>query len=94
MHYVYILECSDSSLYAGYTIDLDKRLKVHNQGKGSKYTRVRLPVKLVYNEKFENKSDALKREYQIKQLTRKKKEELIQGLNCENSNINLQPKGI
>ncbi|MBC8062712.1 MAG: GIY-YIG nuclease family protein [Clostridiaceae bacterium] len=94
MHYVYILECSDSSLYAGYTIDLDKRLKVHNQGKGSKYTRVRLPVKLVYNEKFENKSDALKREYQIKQLTRKKKEELIQGLNCENSNINLQSKGI
>jgi len=94
MHYVYILECSDSSLYAGYTIDLDKRLKVHNQGKGSKYTRVRLPVKLVYNEEFENKSDALKREYRIKQLTRKKKEELVQTLNCKNSNINLQPKGI
>lgn len=88
MHYVYILECSDSSLYAGYTIDLDKRLKVHNQGKGAKYTRVRLPVKLVYNEEFENKSDALKREYKIKQLTRKKKEELI------NSIINIQPKGI
>jgi putative endonuclease len=77
MHYVYILECSDSTLYAGYTVDLEKRLKVHNQGKASKYTRVRLPVKLVYNEEFEDKSAALKREYQIKQLTRKKKEELI-----------------
>lgn len=78
MHYVYILECSDSTLYAGYTVDLEKRLKVHNKGKGAKYTRVRLPVKIVYSEEFEDKSAALKREYQIKQLSRKKKEELIQ----------------
>jgi len=77
MHYVYIVECADSSLYAGYTSDLDKRLKVHNQGKGSKYTRSRLPVKLVYSETVESKSNGLKREYQIKQLTRKQKEELI-----------------
>jgi len=77
MHYVYILECADNSLYAGYTNDLDNRLKVHNQGKGAKYTRGRLPVKLVYSENIENKSDALKREYQIKRMTRKRKVELI-----------------
>jgi putative endonuclease len=77
MHYIYILECADDTLYAGYTNDLDKRLKVHNRGKGAKYTRGRLPVKLVYSENIENKSDALKREYQIKQMTRKQKEELI-----------------
>ncbi|HEY5583787.1 MAG TPA: GIY-YIG nuclease family protein [Ruminiclostridium sp.] len=77
MHYVYILECADSSLYAGYTNDLDKRLKVHNQGKGAKYTRARLPVKLVYSETVESKSAGLKREYQIKQMTRKQKEKLL-----------------
>jgi len=77
MQYIYVLECADNSLYTGYTNDLNNRLKVHNQGKGSKYTRVRLPVKLVYSEKFENKSDALKREYKIKQMTRKQKEVLI-----------------
>jgi len=77
MHYVYILECADNTLYTGYTNDLDSRIKVHNQGKGAKYTRARLPVKIVYNEEFENKSDACKREYHIKQMTRKQKEELI-----------------
>jgi len=77
MYYVYILECADNTLYAGYTNDLDNRIKVHNQGKGAKYTRVRLPVKLVYSEIRDNKSDALKREYQIKQMTRKQKEKLI-----------------
>lgn len=77
MYYVYVLECSDNSLYAGYTNDLDNRLKVHNQGKGAKYTRGRLPVKLLYSEAIEDKSDALKREYKIKQMTRKQKEELI-----------------
>ncbi|MHB8064619.1 MAG: GIY-YIG nuclease family protein [Ruminiclostridium sp.] len=77
MHYVYILECADNSLYAGYTNDLENRLKIHNRGKGAKYTRGRLPVKLIYSENADNKSDALKREYQIKQMTRKQKEELI-----------------
>ncbi len=80
MHYVYILECADNTLYAGYTTDLDKRIKVHNKGKGAKYTRARLPVKLVYSEIAENKSDALKREYKIKHLTRKQKEELINNI--------------
>jgi putative endonuclease len=80
MHYVYILECADKSLYTGYTNDLNNRLEVHNQGKGARYTRARLPVKLVYSETFENKSDAMKREYRIKQLTRKQKQELIENV--------------
>lgn len=79
MYYVYILECGDNTLYAGYTDDLVKRVKVHNQGKGAKYTRARLPVKLVYSENFESKSDAMRREYSIKQLSRKKKEELMKN---------------
>ncbi|MBW0765999.1 MULTISPECIES: GIY-YIG nuclease family protein [Mammaliicoccus] len=76
-HYTYILECKDHTLYTGYTTDLERRLKVHNDGKGAKYTRVRRPVKLVYHEIFDNKSEALKREYALKQLTRKQKLALI-----------------
>jgi putative endonuclease len=74
---VYILECSDGSLYTGWTNNLTKRLKTHSKGKGSKYTRSRLPIKLVYFETFEEKGDALRREYFIKTLTRKKKLDLI-----------------
>ena len=76
-HYTYILECKDQTLYTGYTTDLDRRLKVHNEGKGAKYTKVRRPVKLVYHETFDNKSEALKREYALKQLSRKQKLALI-----------------
>jgi len=76
-HFVYILKCIDNSLYTGYTTDVNKRCNVHNRGKGAKYTRTRLPVKLVYVEEFSTKSEALKREYQIKQMTRKQKERLI-----------------
>lgn len=76
--YVYILQCNDNSLYTGWTIDIDKRLENHNLGKASKYTRSRLPVKLVYFETFQNKIDAQKREYEIKQLSRKEKLELIE----------------
>jgi len=75
--YVYVLECADKTLYTGYTNDLDKRLKAHNSGKGAKYTRSRRPVRLIYSECFESKSEALKREYQIKQLTRIQKLKLI-----------------
>ena len=75
--YVYVLECADKTLYTGYTNDLDKRLKAHNSGKGVKYTRSRRPVRLIYSECFESKSEALKREYQIKQLTRTQKLKLI-----------------
>lgn len=76
-HYVYILLCSDNTLYTGYTNDLKKRVKTHNKGKGAKYTRTRLPVKLIYDESYETKSEALKREYYIKQLSRKRKLDLI-----------------
>ena len=76
-NYTYIVECSDGSLYTGYTNDLEKRIKVHNSGKGAKYTRSRLPVKLVYFEEFEEKQDAQRREWQIKRLNRSQKLELI-----------------
>ena len=77
MCYVYILECNDKSLYTGWTVDIDNRLKCHNEGKASKYTRARLPVELVYLEEYSDKIQAQKREWQIKQLTRKEKLGLI-----------------
>ncbi len=76
-HFVYILKCVDNSLYTGYTTDIVKRCLTHNKGKGAKYTRSRLPVKVVYSEEFESKTDAMKREYHIKQLTRQQKTKLI-----------------
>lgn len=79
MFYTYILECSDKSLYCGYTNDLESRIATHNDGKGAKYTKSRLPVKLVYHECLETKSEALKREAAIKKLTRQKKLKLISG---------------
>lgn len=79
MFYVYILECSDKSLYTGYTNDLTKRVETHNKGKGAKYTRGRLPVKLVYEESHETKSSALKREHAIKSLSRHEKQNLIKN---------------
>lgn len=75
--YVYMLRCKDNSLYTGYTVDIDMRLKVHNEGRASKYTRVRLPVDLVYVEEHETKSSAMKRECQIKKLSKLQKEALI-----------------
>ena len=79
--YAYMLRCSDGSIYSGYTTDPHRREKVHNSGKGAKYTRTRLPVKLVYFEEFDNKIDAMKREYAFKQLTHKEKEEIIKNSN-------------
>ena len=76
---VYILECSDGTLYTGITNDLDHRLKMHNTGLGSKYTKSRLPVKCVYTESGYDKSSALKREISIKKLSRKEKFELIKN---------------
>lgn len=73
MHYIYILKCSDDTLYTGYTNDLEKRIKTHNAKKGAKYTRGRTPVELLYFEEFEDKSSALKREIAIKKLSREKK---------------------
>jgi putative endonuclease len=75
--YVYILRCSDDTLYTGMTNDIERRFKAHNEGKGAKYTRGRLPVEMVYREICEDRSDALRREASIKGLTRKKKLSLI-----------------
>lgn len=77
MNYTYIVKCSDGSFYTGWTTDIDRRVKQHNSGKGAKYTRVRLPVELIYHEVYETKSEAMKREYEIKSMSRKKKEELV-----------------
>ena len=77
MNYTYILTCADGTYYCGWTNDLDKRLKAHNQGKGAKYTRPRRPVVLSYYEAFETKEEAMRREWEIKQLSRKEKEKLI-----------------
>ena len=76
-NYVYIVRCRDQTLYTGWTNHLEKRIEAHNAGKGAKYTKARRPVELVYFETFDNKSEALKREYQIKQLKRSEKEKLI-----------------
>lgn len=79
MPYTYILRCADNSFYTGWTVDLEKRLKTHNEKKGAKYTRVRLPVELIYFEKYDTKNEAQKREIAIKKLTRKQKEKLIEN---------------
>ncbi len=76
--FTYIVRCSDGTLYTGWTNDLEKRIRAHNEGTGAKYTKSRRPVELVYYEVFETKEDAMKREAAIKQLSRKEKEELIQ----------------
>ena len=78
MNYTYILRCGDGTLYTGWTNDLEKRLAVHNSGKGGKYTRSRLPVELAYYEEHDTKEDAMRREWAIKQLTRQEKLALIQ----------------
>ncbi len=78
-YYVYLLRCSDSSIYCGYTKDVEKRVAKHNDGSASKYTRIRRPVKLCYVEEQLTLSDALKREYQIKQFSKSKKEQLIES---------------
>ena len=78
-YYTYIVETCDGTLYTGYSDDPFKREKIHNSGKGAKYTKSRLPVKLLYYEEFEYKSDAMKREHVIKKLTRKQKWDMIYG---------------
>lgn len=77
-HFVYIVRCSDNSLYTGYTNNIEVRINKHNAGKGAKYTKTRRPVVLVYQEMYETKSEALRREYEIKTFTRQKKLKLIE----------------
>lgn len=79
--FVYILMCADGTLYTGITNDITKRIEKHNSGKGAKYTRGRGPVQLAYARHMYDKSAALREEYRIKQLTKKKKLELIKCMN-------------
>lgn len=78
--FTYIVECSDHTLYTGWTNDLEKRITAHNEGKGAKYTKTRRPVRLVYFETFATKEEAMSREYRIKRLSRRKKQQLIAGI--------------
>lgn len=78
MNYIYILECSDKTLYTGWTNNLEKRIEMHNKGKGAKYTRGRGPVRLLYFEEFDDKIEAQKREYKIKKMKRVDKQKLIE----------------
>jgi len=79
MFYCYILRCSDNTLYTGYTNDLDKRLKAHNSGNGAKYTKFRRPCVMVYYESYDNKHDAMSREYYVKHcMSRADKLKLIE----------------
>lgn len=77
-HYVYILECKDGSFYTGYTTDIVRRVDMHTSGKGAKYTRGRGPFKLKLSETYDTKERAMQREYEIKQLSRAEKIELIE----------------
>ena len=77
--YLYILRCADNTLYTGITTDVAKRVEAHRSGKGAKYTRGRAPLELVYQEVCENHSQALKRELEIKALTRTQKEKIIES---------------
>ncbi len=76
-HVVYVLECDDGSLYTGYTTDLERRVEEHNAGTGAKYTRGRTPVRVVHRERYGDRSTAMAREYEIKQLRRPQKERLV-----------------
>ena len=75
--FVYLLECRDKSLYCGYTNDLEARIKLHNEGRASKYTKPRRPVRLAYSEELESKGQAMKREAKIKKMPRKQKQNLV-----------------
>jgi putative endonuclease len=75
--YCYIVECADGTYYTGWAIDPQHRVSVHNKGRGAKYTRMRLPVKLVYVEEQPDQRTAMKRERAIKKMTRSKKQKLF-----------------
>ena len=77
MNYTYIMRCNDGTYYTGWTNDIEKRVKTHNEGKGAKYTKTRRPVTLVYYESFQTKEEAMRREWEIKQMKRGEKEKLF-----------------
>ena len=76
-HFVYVLRCADDTLYTGYTTDVERRVAEHDRGEGAKYTRGRAPVELVHVESFETQSAAMRRENEIKQFSRSRKESLV-----------------
>ncbi|WP_257299359.1 GIY-YIG nuclease family protein [Haloarchaeobius sp. FL176] len=76
-HHVYVLRCADGTLYTGYTTDVDRRVAEHDAGEGAKYTRGRTPVELVHVESYDDRGTAMSREYEIKQLSRREKERLV-----------------
>lgn len=84
VNYTYIIECSDGTYYTGWTNHLEKRIEAHNRQRGAKYTKNRIPVHLVYYEMFETKQEAMRREYEIKQMKRKQKEEMIKNFRLRN----------
>ncbi|MCI7812995.1 MAG: GIY-YIG nuclease family protein [Lachnospiraceae bacterium] len=77
MNYTYVIECSDGTYYTGWTNHLEERVKTHNAKKGAKYTKSRTPVRLVYYETFATKQEAMRREYEIKQMNRTQKEKMV-----------------
>ncbi|WP_435348383.1 GIY-YIG nuclease family protein [Haloarchaeobius sp. HRN-SO-5] len=76
-HYVYVLACADGTFYTGYTTDVERRVAEHDAGEGAKYTRGRTPVELRHVESFDDRSAAMSREYEVKQLSRREKERLV-----------------
>lgn len=82
-YFVYILECKNGTYYAGYTNDLERRIKLHDSGLASRYTRARLPVKLVWSKEYQYKYYAMSAEYKIKQLRHKQKELLVGGMRLD-----------
>ena len=78
MNYTYIVRCRDGSLYTGWTNNLEKRIKDHNSGRVAKYTKSRRPVLLAYYEEFATKEEAMRREWEIKQLKRQEKQDLVE----------------
>lgn len=78
--YTYIVQCSDGTYYTGWTNSLEKRVRVHNSGRGAKYTRSRRPVKLVYYEVFDDRTEAMRREAAIKKMDRSQKEKLVERM--------------
>ncbi|EMA03827.1 nuclease [Haloarcula vallismortis ATCC 29715] len=80
---MYVLRCDDNTFYTGYTTDVERRVREHDAGDGAKYTRGRTPVELIYVESFDSQSDAMSREYEIKQYTRAEKERLVESSDAE-----------
>lgn len=92
MNYTYIVECKDKSLYTGWTTNLQHRVRMHNEGKGAKYTRARRPVTLVYSEYHATKEEAMKREAAIKKLSKKEKLKLIEEA-CKQEEVTKDGEG-